>query len=218
MIVLAIIGILVVLAIGAYAGGIPDSRLRESQSSVQQAMVAARSDAIRKTRFEKICLFSDPAPYDATPLGITRRFECFSAGSGGCPAALICSGATSDASTATPVAAASLTCAAGTWCEITSAKLDFSTAYYSRYKTTIWGFNNVQTALVPNATVLKGLEITFSPSGTISTPRSTGGSYTAGVILIGDTDFCNAKPPSCTAYRKTKQITYALGGTVRMGL
>ena len=197
-------------------GGIPDARLREANSSVQQTLIQARADAVRKHRYEKVCYFSDPLPFDATPLGVVRRYECGADGTAGCPAATICV-AGSDATTATPVLAANLTCAAGTWCALSSQTVDFSSLYYTRYKTVVWGFNNVQNATAPNATILKTLELTYSPTGTINAGRSTA-TYTAGTILVSDLDFCRpSAPPSCTT-TKYKTINYALGGTVRMGL
>ena len=216
MLVLAIISILTAIAFGVYAGGIPDARLREADTSVQQTLIQARAEAVRKHRYQKVCFFADPLPFDATPLGVVRRYECATDGTAGCPAATICS-ATADATTAAPVTAANLTCAAGTWCLLSNATVDFSSLYYSRYKTVIWGFDKVQNSSAPNATVLTTLELTYSPTGTLNAGRSSG-SYTAGTILVSDLDFCKpSAPPSCTS-TKFKTINYALGGTVRMGI
>lgn len=221
MVVLAIIGIMTVLAVGVASGQNQVARLNQSATDIQSDILRARAEAVRTGVLQKVCLFADAASNDAVPLGVLLRFRCFSAGDQSCSTAAaggtICSSvnATAPTNLTSLYDTAQAGCITGQWCLSTdpNENLDFSV---SGTHSSISGF--AQAPKAPLAGSQPALELTFNSLGIIDQRRSTAG-YQQGTVFISSYDFCSPGIPpagSCTGITRSMRASYVLGGNVQV--
>ena len=203
MVVIAIIGFLAVLAIGTLNAGVPRARLLQTTQDVQSVMMKARGRALRRQRHQKVCLFRDSTP-TTSPSGTTLSFECFTAGSGGCTGNETICGDVDSSGTLYDTTKA--TCAADTWCLLSSEGIDLTSTTNAVGRISINGFGPSGTSIGTR----NGIEITYGSTGTINAKRTTSG-FTQGVIFLSSTALYDG-----TNFTRYGMINFTLGGTSRI--
>lgn len=211
MIVLAIIAIAAVLALGAMGNTSARGQLVGLTRTIQQELMLARSKAIRTTKAQKVCIYSDPAPADASAVSRLIRFEWDDASTPATGAACNDEFAYVSAGYNAGLVTAAGSCNAsdGKWCVVYEKDLGKERAFVLRFKDT-------PTAGSPNTR--KAVELTYGAPGTLSQNRTFPGLQ--GVMQLAHPQHCHT-PANCTVasgagFQTVFGVEFTLGGGARL--
>ena len=223
LVVMAIMGLLAILALSTVQGQLPKSRLNSTMGDVKMIMVRSRTDAVRNRRLQKVCMFADDDPTDAVDRGRILTFVCEVTGNGGCASTTICNNvdATSGAlftAGDVDVGGSASACMAFTtqdkWCLLEN--LDLSVGGRALDDVSIDGFETF--ANVDSGR--SGVEITYNIQGAVSLGRSTPG-MTTGKVVFSNYNLCDPGYSggtfSCTSNIRLR-FAYTAGGACQTDL
>lgn len=216
VIVIAVIGILAVLAIGTRIGNQPRTRLVASASEIRLTLMQARTAAVRSGANHKVCVFKDVSTTALPASGRVLVFQCGLAGVGtpglaSCPGTTICNNV--DAADATLFTAALADCTAQNWCPVNDInglkEINLGAGSKLDENVSINRFLDTGGA----DTTRNSIELTYLPNGILDRIRS---SNVSGSIELVNHDQCLPTIAACSSFQNAMRVSFNTGGGARL--